>query len=190
LKKRGRIAESARSKNMPPQDDFEKKSDFEKKIITLGVDGHRAQLYQLLDANGNAVGKIRDAVTAGSKNVYASEVIQLLNAKPNTVFNYEIHAYFGPAAQNCTAGPFSPFIQSGGTITTNQQGKGFLKVTVGEPGNPASKNPIPIPPEVTGAIIGFRYWVKAQDGSVKYSTECKLVYEPTPGGPHGGPGFE
>lgn len=164
---------------MPPQDDFNTKNGFEQTI--LGLAGHKARLYQLLDENGRQVGKIRDAVNAKSDHVYASEVIQLLDGKPNTVFNYEIHAYFGPAAANCTAGPFSPFIQPGGTITTNQQGKGFLKVTVGEPGNPNSKNPIPIPPEVVPAIIGFRYWVKAQDGSANYSTECKIVYEPAPG---------
>ena len=134
-----------------------------------------------------ALTKIRDAVTAGSRNVYASEVIQLSNAKPNTVFRYEIHAYFGDAGRNCAG---QPFIQQGGTITTDQQGRGHLRVVVGEPGNLESKNPIPIPPEVTGQVIHFKYWVKAQDGSTEYSTECRPVYEPTPGGPHGGPDFQ
>ena len=166
-----------------PQDDFNMKSDFEKQI--LGERGHKAKLYQLLDENGRQVGKIRDAVNAKSDHVYASEVIQLLDGKPNTEFEYQIHAYFGPAAQNCSG---DPFIQPGGTITTNEHGKGFLRVVVGEPGNPNSKNPIPIPPEVTGAVIGFRYWVIAEDGSVKYSTECQLVYEPVPGSTGPGPG--
>ncbi len=160
---------------MVPQDNFDRKGDFEQ--VILGERGHKARLYQLLDENGNPVGKIRDAVNAKADHVYASEVIQLLDGKPNTVFNYEIHAYFGPPARNCSG---DPFIQPGGTLETNDQGKGFLRVVVGEPGNPDSKNPIPIPPEVTGAVIGFRYWVKAQDGSAKYSTECKLVYEPRP----------
>lgn len=170
---------------MPAKDNFEKKDDFEKKI--LGLEGHRARLYKVLDENGNQVGKIRDAVTAGSKHVYASEVIHLDNAKPNTTFDYQIHAYFGPPAMNCSG---QPFVQPGGSFTTDASGHGHLRVVVGEPGNPESKNPIPIPPEVTGAIIGFRYWLIAQGGSPKYSTECQLVYEPTPGGPHGGPDFE
>lgn len=155
---------------------FNKKNNFE--AVILGVAGHKARLYDLLDENGKQVGKIRDAVNAKADHVYASEVIQLLNGKPNTVFNYEIHAYFGPAAENCSG---EPFIQPGGTITTNQQGKGFLRVVVGEPGNLNSKNPIPIPPEVTNAVIGFRYWVKAQDGSANYRTECQKVWEPAPG---------
>ena len=156
-------------------DEFDKKSAFEQQI--LGERGHKAQLYQLRDENGNQVGKIRDAVNGKSAHVYASEVIQLLDGKPNTVFNYEIHAYFWRRPGDCTG---SPFIQPGGTLTTNDQGKGFLRVVVGEPGNPDSKSPIPIPPEVTGAVINFRYWLIAQDGSTRYSTECKAVYEPRP----------
>ncbi len=157
------------------QDDFNRKSTFEQTI--LGQDGHKAQLYQLLDESGRQVGKIRDAVNAKSDHVYASEVIQLLNGKPNTVFEYQIHAYFWRQPGDCSD---DPFIQSGGTLTTNDQGKGFLRVVVGEPGNPESKNPIPIPPEVTDAVINFRYWLIAQDGSARYSTECKAVYEPPP----------
>ncbi len=156
-----------------PQDDFARKGDFEQRI--LGERGHKARLYQILDANGTSVGKMRDAVNANSDHVYASEVVQLLDGKPNTTFHYEIHAYFGPAARNCSG---TPFVQPGGSLTTDGQGKGFLRVVVGEPGNPNSKNPIPIPPEVTDAVIGFRYWLKAADQTVEYSTECKLVYEP------------
>jgi len=167
------------------QENFEAKGPFEIRI--LGVQGHRARLYDLRDENGQKVGRIRDAVNAASKNVYASEVVHLQNAKPNTAFEYQIHAYFGPAAQDCTG---APFIQLGGPVSTNSQGEGHLRVVVGEPGNPNSKNPIPIPPAVTGAVIGFKYWVIAQDGSARYSTDCKLVYEPTPGGPRGGPEFQ
>jgi hypothetical protein len=167
------------------QDDFERKDPFERRI--LGERGHRAQLYELRDENGNPVGRIRDAVNAASDHVYASEVIHLRRAKPNTTFDYQIHAYFGPNARNCTG---DPLVQPGGSFTTDQNGTGHHRIVVGEPGNPNSKNPIPIPPQVTGAVIGFRYWVIAQDGSARYSTDCKLVYEPTPGGPRGGPGFE
>jgi hypothetical protein len=120
---------------MVPQDDFdfERKGGFERRI--LGERGHRAQLYQLLDEDGNQVGRIRDAVNAASDHVYASEVIHLQNAKPNTVFDYQIHAYFGPAAENCSGEPFK---QPGGIITTNQHGSGHLRVVVGEPGNQRS----------------------------------------------------
>lgn len=166
------------------QDEFERKSNFETRI--LGENGHRAQLYQLKDGNGNQVGRIRDAVNAASDHVYASEVIHLRQGKPNTAYDYQIHAYFGPAAQNCSG---SPLVQPGGTFTTDQHGSGHHRIVVGEPGNPNSKNPIPIPPQVTGNRIGFKYWVIAQNGSSKYSTDCKIVYEPTPGGPRGGPGF-
>jgi len=158
-----------------PQDDFDKIGEFEQTI--LGERGHKARLYQLVADDGSQVGKIRDAVNAKADHVYASEVVQLLQGKPNTAFRYEIHAYFGEAARNCSG---QPFVQDGGTFTTNGQGKGFIRVVVGEPGNPNSKNPIPIPPAVTGKVIGFRYWVVAVDGSAKYSTSCKLVFEPSP----------
>lgn len=177
--------ELAAEKIAMPEDEFERRSSFENRI--LGVNGHRAQLYQLLDENGNQVGRIRDAVNASSRNIYASEVIHLRKGKPNTTYEYWIHAFFGPAARNCSG---TPLRQTGGTFTTDQHGSGHHRVVVGEPGNLESKNPIPIPPEVTGAIIGFKYWVIAQDGSSRYSTECKLVYEPTPGGPMGGPDFD
>jgi hypothetical protein len=149
---------------------------------------HKAQRLPIFAPDCTEVGWFIDSFL-GPGEVYVIEHVNLLNAEPNTTYQWIVEVRFPTASGECPTGP--PVVsQPGPLITTNPDGKANEVLQVEAPGEAGS----PIPPEITGQYLCYTYVFEPIDGGDVLETPQTLAYIDRPAeqppDPQGGPKFE